>query len=57
MDECEIAVVELLVADEELAELVEATVSNLDDPAPVFGRTTGPGWAFLLDVEGDSPAG
>jgi hypothetical protein len=50
MDKSEVAVVELLEADEEFSEAVEPTVGDLDDPTPMLGWPTSPRLALLADA-------
>jgi len=57
MDECNVAVVEFLVANEELAKAVEPAVRRLHDPASVRRRSAAPGLALLPDAGVVAPRG
>ena len=57
MDEGQVAVVELLEANQELAEAVEPAVRRLHDLAPVLGRPAPPGLALLADPRVVAPLG
>lgn len=55
MDESQIAVVELLETNEELAEAVEPTMGGFDDPPSVLGRPASSSLARLADARVVAP--